>query len=185
MKILIQWSLLDPTDWIEIDSSEWINLVKKPVPTGLDVVDTAEGWIHQINIQSVIFAGFDHYAIEDSNPLKVICWSDDAGDEDETYFHAREWIFHNLEFDSKLSIYNTKQSQIFYSVQGTDNPPSQNTINKFWEEFVLPDEIITRHGIWTTDELDKQHREKVSKTTWQSWTDGVPKEFVKDGIVQI
>lgn len=184
MKILIQWSLLDPIDWIELDSSEWINLVKKQIPTGLDSVGIESGWIHQINIQSVIFAGFDHYAIEDGNPLKVICWSDDLGDEPPSYFHAREWIFHNLEFDPKLGIYNTKQSQIFYSSQ-KNIPPLQNTENKFWEEFVLPDESITRHGIWTTDELDRQHREEVSKTTWQSWIDGVPAEFVKDGIVQI
>ncbi len=185
MKLLIQWSLLDPTDWVEIDSNSWANLPKKSLPIGNELLDNSPGWIHQINIQSVIFAGFDHYAIIHGNPLQIICWSDDIEDEPISYFHAREWIFYNLEFDFRLGIYNTKQFQTFYSSQGDNNPPSQNTTNKPWLEFIYPDEVITRHGIWTTDKLDKQHREKVSKTTWQSWTDGVPEKYIKNKLVII
>lgn len=93
MKICIQWTKQNPTDWEEIDSSEWSLQPNKGDPTSQtsatvngqsivhqplrenqklanDVVfnapkiDNEKGWIWKISVQGVEFTA-DHYAVED------------------------------------------------------------------------------------------------------------------------
>ncbi len=64
MKIFVQWSTLDPEDWQEIDSSDWINLPQGPVPSNHNL-SNEKLWVHALNVQGIVFMSFDHYAVED------------------------------------------------------------------------------------------------------------------------
>ena len=83
MKLLVQWTARDPTDWIEIDSREWPVQPKRPVPQAgaLGARDNTPGHPYRLNVQGVEFTG-DHYAVETlpNGDCRVFCWNDDPGD---------------------------------------------------------------------------------------------------------
>ena len=185
MKLLIQWTTTNPTNWIEIDSREWPQLPKAPLPKGGEKITEEPGYIFQLNIQGLMFAGFDHYAVIDLGGFtKVICWSNDPEDEDESYRHARTWNIYPLQWDEKLQCMNTLQEQIIY---GPTTHEDVDAVRRDWNEFKPPNDIYIRHGIWVDDELNNAHREVVSKGVdhgWRAWTEGINPEYVQGGLVK-
>lgn len=184
MKLLIQWTTLKPTDWEEIDSTEWTSLPKKAVPLGNEVISNEPGYIFQINIQGLMFAGFDHYAVIDLGGfVRVVCWSDDPEDEPVSYRHAREWNIYPLKYDETLKCINTLQEQIVY---GATTHNDLDVVYKDWDEFKTPNEIFVRHGIWVNKRLNDKHREVVSKDVthgWRAWTADVHPDYIRNGLV--
>lgn len=189
MKLLIQWTTTKPTSWIEIDTSEWTNLPKLPTPTGNEVITNQPGYIFQINIQGLMFAGFDHYAVIDLGGFtRVVCWSDDSGDlhdiTDTSYFHARVWNIYPLQWDEKLQCMNTLQEQIIY---GPTTHESVDAVRKDWKDFQPPNDIYVRHGIWVSDKLNDAHRSVVDTSVrhgWRAWTENIAPEHLQGGLVR-
>lgn len=97
MKLYIQWTTDPPTDWVQIDSSEWASLPKKPVPTGGEVIDSTPGWVHAINCGATIMSA-DHYVVQDlaNNKTMVMGWNDDPDDYDPADFWAEMWLIDSV-----------------------------------------------------------------------------------------
>jgi|GEM_PF-2008813 len=180
MKILVQWTQKNPESWITLDSKDWASLAKKPEPTGAELVDGAlptddPGWIWAVNCQGVIFAGFDHYAVEDlpENACCIIGWNDDPEDFKSDSFHAIAVTFFPLVPDAKLGgATNTCQLREIYVGPGMKERfdfPQENTTLHSWEEFVKPAEEITRHGIMVFDAEAQKHRQAQEFTSWREW----------------
>lgn len=190
MKLLIQWTTKEPINWIEIDSNDFKDLPKLPEPTGTETIDNNPGYIFQINIQGLMFAGFDHYAVIDLGGFtRVVCWSDDPGDTAQGYTpsdyrHARVWNIYPLIYDQKLKSMNTLQEQIIY---GPTTHENVDAVKYSWEAFVPPNDIYVRHGIWVSEELNTAHREVVDtslKSGWRAWTENIAPEYIQGGLVR-
>jgi hypothetical protein len=59
----------------------------------------------------------------------------------------------------------------------------ENTIMMPWSGFEPPAAAVTRHGVWLPDDLYDAHEKAVSHRGWREWTEGVPAELVRDGVV--
>lgn len=184
MKLLIQWTTSNPTPWIEIDTSEWTNLPKAPLPKGGEKITEKPGYLFQLNVQGLMFAGFDHYAVIDLGGFtRIVCWSDDPEDEDESYRHARVWNIYPLQWDEKLQCMNTLQEQIIY---GPTTHENVDATRKEWSDFRVPHDIYIRHGIWVSDELNDKHRDIVDTSIvsgWRAWTENIAPEYIRNGLV--
>jgi len=171
MKVLVQWASLDPEDWKEIDSRDWATLPKAPVPSGQTLLNIDKNilYVNAINIQGVIFTGYDHYAINhlSDSCINLIAWDDDPEDH-QNDFKAVEWTFHAV-------TNNTKQSWMgFYeSTTRREKIESLGILNLLytghWSEFVKPSESVTMHGIWLSEMLYIMHKEKQSSVGWRAW----------------
>ncbi len=174
MKVFIQWAT-DPLSLTPeiIDSSDWPNLPKKREPTDTSVIDGVKGWIHGISVFGRSHKA-DHVAIEE-NPtghpagsIKVTHWDDDPADRTSAEFHAKSFIYEPI----KLS--RTKfMSQQFTEIWITDRMKNameqsgelpmftQNHPVKVhaWADFVKPPEAVTLHGIWESDDNNRQMTE--------------------------
>jgi hypothetical protein len=186
MKVLVQWTKADPENWFEFDSSiiENVSLIAKPEPTGNDTIDNNPGWIYSLNIQGVIFTGYDHYSIEhvSSGQIKCIVWNDDEEDWPEGQKHAQEWTFNELAPDINLgNAINTNQSRVVYAQSGIlhkfTSIPTENTIVEDWDEFVVPSNFVI-HGIWVNDTLASGHNITRSLRGWREWTEHLPADEV-------
>jgi len=168
MKIFVQWSTLTPEDWQEIDSSEWSSLPQGPVPDN-HTLSNEKLWIHAVNVQGIVFMGYDHYAVEEG--LKVTVWNDDPTDWGGD-FHAFEWFILEPALDPKIGKINTRQSFNVY----IENP---NRIKFYdvrecnaiyeWKDFIYPSITNTRHGIWVPDELNEAHKSIQAVHGWREW----------------
>ena len=132
MKVLLQWTTRNPSDWVEIDSASWVGLPKRPEPVGGEEIDNTFGWVFGLNIQGVEFAA-DHYAVEDlpDGTTKVTIWNDDSVDHPDGEKYAREWVFSTCRPSKKCGgAYNTAQLQTFYGqsvVMSRTTQPAQTT----------------------------------------------------------
>jgi hypothetical protein len=178
MKVLIQWAINNPIDWIEIDSKDWVGLPKKNDPVGNEVIDNNTGWINRICIQGVEFTS-DHYAIEDlpSSGCRVYSWSDDPEDYLPGYKNAKICEFLYLDYDSQMGgAINTKQKFTYYVEDEVrkNMPSSIGGCEIFsWLNFVKPSEEIIKHGIWIENKLYQEHEEIRNKRGWREWTEGI------------
>lgn len=174
MKVLIQWSALNPTDWEEIDSSEWSLLPKGPIPGPIDIINSNEKkWIHGINVQGVVFSGHDHYAIEDIvDGVKITVWDDDPVDWLNDY-HAAEWTLLEPAFDVNVGQVNTRQSFVAYAEDlARRNAYAEIDIcisSNNWNKFREPAAENVKHGIWVPDALNDQHLTVVNSRGWREW----------------
>lgn len=189
MKVLVQWSKSNPEDWVEIDSSKWKDLPKKPEPRnpiGTDEVDTSNGWIYAINVQGVIFGEADHFAVEelDSGGVKVISWVTDSDDWADGEKWAIEHFFEPLQPDENFgNAVNTKQTRIIYGepnalIRLKTNAPTDTF--KDLSEFIAPVDEITRHGIWVSDTLAVENKKIQTICGWREWC-----EHLSDSEVDI
>lgn len=67
MRVLIQWATSAPGDWTTYDLNaprDVRNLPKKPVPNNSSTLDGNPGWVAGVNIQGVVFTGFDHIGFD-------------------------------------------------------------------------------------------------------------------------
>jgi hypothetical protein len=187
MKVLVQWTYSAPTDWEEIDSADWSAQPKRPDPIGGENIDDAKGWIFRLNVQGVEFTG-DHYAVEHlEDGCRVYCWSDDPEDYPNGYRNAKIVTFKTLAPDPKFSgAYNTRQTWQYFAdevVRSTIPDNVEGTVQTF-EEFVPPDESITRHGIWTPNDLHETHNAARTLCGWREWTEGVPGDEIVGGQIR-
>lgn len=150
-----------------LDHEDFPSVVKRPEPrspTGTDIPDEVEGWIHGI----VCFGRThkaDHVAVE-PNPaghpggsVKITQWDDDSEDRTPDEFHAKSFIYEPIKLKDGKWI-----SQQFTEMWLTDTMKksmedagdlpmfTQNHPVKVhaWADFVKPDELVTLHGIWET-----------------------------------
>ena len=205
MKILVQWTRVDPTDWIEIDSADWAGLPKSADPTGDEILGSdpaSEAWVFRTGAQGVEITA-DHYAVEHLAPGDVVewfdgttrivpegggCrlygWSDDPEDYPLGYRNAKVWTILGLARDPKFgNAYNTQQWVHYFAdevVRAQIPKLEEGRVSPF-EDFVPPAEALTRHGIWTTPELNAKHDAARTPRFWREWTEGLPAEEVRGG----
>lgn len=190
MKILVQWSKANPSDWEAIDSASWRHAAKKMDPTGTGLnlpVDNNPGWVSALNIQGVIFSGEDHYAIEHiaDDEIRVTTWFDSPTDMGVDGPIGQVWKFKTLAPDPGLGgAINTRQSVVKYAngsvfaklqAIGVDARP--------WADFQPPTDIHVRHGKLLSNDLHKHHKVTVSRVGWREFTDGLDlSELVNDRV---
>lgn len=188
MKVLLQWTKANPTDWVEFDLRDtpqlrrvWERLAKKAEPVGGETIDDQPGWIYNINIQGVEFAGNDHYAAELLNDpvwgfgLRVIAWNDDPEDYPPGQRFALSWeLFEpgpdpryggQINTRQRLTVYDERDPSPWVGHSTTLGPV---TILP-WADFVVPTGSLTRHGIWVSDELAAAHRAVSTRRGWREW----------------
>lgn len=206
MKVLVQWTRSNPSDWEEIDSSAWESQPKRADPRGGEIIDDEQGWVFRINVQGVEFTG-DHYAVDHLTPgeevewydgttrtvpagggCRVYCWSDDPEDYTIGYRNAKVYTFLALRPDPKFgNAYNVQQSLDYYAddvVRGLMPSSLEEGRIHTYEEFVPPSDSKTRHGIWTLSELHDKHESKRTERGWREWTEGLPDDEVVDGVLR-
>ncbi len=190
MKVLLQWATDGPTDWLEIDSSNWRGIPKKNDPVGGEVINGKPGWINRVCVQGVEFTA-DHYAVEDLPELgcKVYTWNDDPIDYLEGYKNALVCEFLYLDYDPQMGgAINTRQT-ITYYVQDEVRKlmPSEiyNSEIKSLVEFKKPLEEITRHGISLPDALYQRHESNRRIAGWREWIEGIhSSELDENGCIK-
>ncbi len=190
-KINVQWSKLDPDDRKEMDSDDWGDTPSKPVPTGDEELDNDEGWPCVVDCQGIKSAG-DHIAVEnlEDDGVKIITWNDDDDDYPEGDKYAIEWTMLPLAPNpDKGDAIDTRQSRVIYAQTNVYDyydamMPIENTTLKTWADFILPDAEITRHGIWMSDELFNDHKDKQSHKGWRNYGHHLDPKELKDGKVK-
>lgn len=176
MLVLVQWAQSQPGDWVEIDSEKWHTLALKAHGSK---VDNAPGLIAAINVQGVIFAGFDHCHVEPiaGRGCRVTTWRDDDSD-------PVAWEFLPLAPDPAVGgRYNTHQRRVVYCDHAERRAlylDTEKTEVRTRGEWKAPKGASVRHGGVT----DEKHRSAVSSRGWREWTEGVPIERVRDGRVR-
>jgi hypothetical protein len=188
MKLFVQWTQNSPTDWIELDSSVWSSLPKKPLPTGNETIDNIPGWIYAINIQGNTFQA-DHISVEqlNENEIRVCAWNDDPKDWPDGTRKAHEFIIRPLGPNERKRGAITTHNTGYLYLEGEQWEKYKNRGNpniRPYSEFKKPSENITFHGKWVSDELAELHDNKRSRHTWREWIDGVPEEYVVNGEVR-
>lgn len=187
MKVLVQWALADPTDYLLIDVGQqgnaarrWLNLAKKAEPTDASTLDSNPGWVFDLVIDGVHFYGFDHVAGEPiaGGGLRFYGWNDDLDDPENNYRWGEVWEFHPHRFDVRFGQMNTHQVKRIYSEDLDDikkfGYPQETTGGPVeflpWSQWVMPPENLTRHGIWVRDEtLWRRHFEVRRPVSWRDW----------------
>jgi hypothetical protein len=182
MKVFVQHARSNPRDWEEIDSAEWATLPKKPLPPAA-IHDDAPGLVHAINIQGLIFSGYDHYAVEHlADGVRITAWSDESKPEGEKF--ALAWTMLRLAPDARFGgAYNTRHAQMVYAqadVKARYDALGQieNTQVVGWEWFAPPPEQDVRHDPHVSMAESDRHHGVLAHRGWMEWTDGVPAEHL-------
>lgn len=117
MKLLVQWATKHPQGWVELDSSEWHALPKKPLPVGGEEIDDAPGWLSNICIQGMGAGAADHVAVEHlGDSVRVTQWCDDPEDYGPSQFYARVLTFRPPKPDPELGgAVNTDIDSVIYA----------------------------------------------------------------------
>lgn len=170
MKVLIQWATATPTDWLEYDlrrPADVHALPWKPAPVGGEVIDDEPGWLCAVNVQGVIYRGEDHLAFDFlMDRLVVHSWVDDLDDYPTENRYAMQWIFADPGMrDGQM---NTNISRSIWAEPGV---PSYHQIpdKQDYADFPIPDDEVTRHGIWLSDELFQAHDDARTHQGWRDW----------------
>lgn len=176
MKILVQWTKLNPEGWVELDLRDtpqlrraWERLAKKAEPTGGETLDNTEGWIFDINVQGIHFGGSDHYAVEllttPEFGLRITTWNDDPVDWPVGTRIATRWTLLEPAFDPAVGQVNTRQTREFWADDLVRWPQAMP-----YSLFVPPPAAITRHGIWVTQQKLEEHiAVRGTSRGWREW----------------
>jgi hypothetical protein len=177
MKVLIQWATATPTDWIQYDIQsvgDARRLPRKNVPTFNPVIDNTPGWIAAVNIQGVVFTGYDHIGFEMLNgTLVVTCWNDDLEDFPVGTRWGQKWTLGIPAPDPKIGgALNTVQTCTWYG-EPNCQPVLLGVPNVHpYSELTFPPNNQTLHGVWVSDTLWAQHENIRSSHTWDEWKNG-------------
>jgi len=204
MKVLVQWTQVNPRDWVVVESTDWGRTKKRPVPpasrgrpTNDNDIGEAEGWVYDLMVQGISFGGADHYAVQDlldgSGGIRVTVWNDDPDDFPLGERFAEVWTLYPLVSDPRMGgAINTRQFRVVYAQANAftrwASYPKQNTEVRPWSEFVPPPAALTRHGIWITNDLARRHDAAQSLKGWQDkeWADHLPaSELDENGRVKV
>jgi len=176
MRLLIQWTLKEPANWVPLDSSAWASLPKlrEPPPGKTGDKNVKPGWVYDLNVQGVRFSGNDHYAVEETGggAIRVTVWNDDPDDWPEGSKYARVWTLLPLAPDDKLGgAINTKQVQILYAQDAAKFPTALP-----WEDFfpirnALLAAGLERHGVWVSDPKSEELLAAQEPWGWRHWVD--------------
>jgi hypothetical protein len=182
--VLVQWATDPPANWqsVNVDatgsaSRAWRNLPSKPVPTGGETINAQTGWVYDLNVQGVTFAGYDHYAVEPVDQgVRVTVWNDDPEDWPAGTRNAAVWTMLTPAMDARYGQFNTRQGLTRYLEQGAPAQyflPAEASLGPVvvrpWSEFSPPAANITRHGIWLSDELAANHVAAQALRGWRDW----------------
>lgn len=176
MRVLIQWARANPIGWEEIDSSDWVTLPDKRTQANRSVNANA-GWVNALNVQGMVFEGFDRVAVVDNGdgPIDVWCVNDDANAGwDTATRYMRHVQIRPLRADIALGgAINTDMNQTIYS----DDPvfaASENTVVEPWGAASgVPDDSLFRYGVMLGDGLYAAHTAAQELRSWREWTDGI------------
>jgi hypothetical protein len=193
VRVRIQWSLAAPQDWQTIDvtptgsgAQSWRNLAKKGEPTGSETIDGTPGWVNTVEVDGVLFQGFDHYAADfggsgNNRFLRVYGWSDDTDDfadpQSLGYRWGERWEFRQHRSDPKFGgAENTWQVKTVFAADLDDMGrffPQETSggpvLLRPWSEWVMPPADLTRHGIWMPEPLLAEHVQVRSAVDWRGW----------------
>ena len=181
MKLLVQWTRTNPKDWSEYDSANLSRVPKKPEPNEITPIDNQDGHVHQVNVQGRVISGRDHYAfVPQADGLLVVYWDDDPIDHEAGMFSAFECLIKDPAPDQRIGgAVNARQWLMIYGqakwLETNENKwtgvrtVSGPVVIRPWSAFVPPPGANTFHGIWTTDELNDEHRTKISVRGWREW----------------
>ena len=172
MRVLVQWTKLNPEDWVELDvrntgpfRKAWENLPAKPLPAGGEAIDNALGWVFDINVQGIHFGGSDHYAVEPTaGGVRVTTWNDDSEDYPPGTRFATRWDLLDPALDPAVGQVNTRQTRTMWHEDQTRFPDALP-----WSQFVPPPAAVTRHGIWLPEALMNQHLAARQSHGWREW----------------
>jgi hypothetical protein len=192
-RVRVQWATNPPQGWLEIDvtptgsgAQRWRNLATKALPDGSEVIDGTAGWIMTVEVDGVLFQGFDHIAADfggsgNDRFLRVYGWSDDTEDfadpQSLGYRFGEVWEFRQHRPDPKFGgAVNTWQVKTVFAEdlvdmgrffpQETSGGPVQL---RPWSEWVMPAAELTRHGVWMPDPLLAEHVQVRGPVDWRGW----------------
>ena len=185
MRVLIQWARQSPRDWDAVDSADWAALPNQKGQAA--AVNAQAGWVNAVNVQGMVFEGFDRIAVIDNGDGSVDVWcvNDDASAGwDASTRYMRHVQIRPLRADAAMGgAINTDMNQTIYS----DDPvfvEVESTVVRPWGAASgLPDASMYRHGIMLTDALYAAHVASRSQRTWREWTGGVDAGLIVDGRV--
>jgi len=183
MKVCVQWTTRDLSDWVEYDSRLFHLAPRKPDPVPTDVVGNSPGWVHAIDCQGVYLNGHDHYAIESvaEDACRLTAWTPRLK-------QAVSILFKTLR-PNEDGAWDTWQHFTYYS----DPVRAQRTIGSGgesfrlrWDQFVPPPIELTRHGKLVTDAHNaamETHRKRLRYD--EDYLDGVPINEVSNGKLRL
>lgn len=172
MRVLIQWAKDNPEGWEEFQIprvQEWRQLPNKGLPTSPDQpVDSQSGWINAINIQGVIFTGYDKYSLAQSGAgIAVFAWQDSADFPPGTRW-ASLWTFLSPAPDQRIGgRINTRQTRLMFAEPGAELPPGLPVLP--WNQFQIPNQNTHRFGKWLSNELFLDHLDALPRVGWREW----------------
>jgi hypothetical protein len=185
MKVFVQWTTDKPDDWTAINAEDWAYTAQRPQPVGGEDINSQPGYIHRVCIQGMSSSGDHHSVRMIGDDVELTSWTDDPDDEPssrfydprdpiEWWYHAQVIRFRPLAPDPELGgAINTNITRVVYGgkkyMEYSAQVPLQGVVFKPWEEFVLPNPDVTRHGIWVPDALDLEHCGKTSLADWRQW----------------
>lgn len=192
IKVLLQWSLATPQDWVELDlrpsgpqSRLWRSLPRKPEPRGGEVIDHQPGWVFDVCIQGWCLRGADHIALEPiPDGVRAYRWFDDLEDDETDYRHGQVIEFREGWVDRTLTL--PDGSTVRH--QGPDQRLTEFAEDmdahrpfvaaecgglpvefKPWSEWVMPPPQTVIHGVWLDDALMHEHIAKARPVNWRDW----------------
>jgi hypothetical protein len=192
-RVRIQWATNPPGNWTTIDvtptgagAQAWGNQAKKAKPAGGETIDDQPGWVMAVEVDGVLFEGFDHYAVSPGSGqgrrVTVTGWNDDVGppDDPETanYRWGQVWHFHQHRPDPRFrGQMNTHQIAAVYAedtehmAQFFPQSTSGGEVQLLpWSEFPFPPQPLVRHGVWVRDRsLHLEHLGSRDPVDWHDW----------------
>lgn len=181
MLVYVQWAKANPGDYEAYDLARIAqvrSLPKKPEPIASSQLDNLAGWLADVVVQGVSFAGWDHLsaAFPGGGVLRVLAWNDDPADYPNGPW-GQVWDFADPAPDPRFGgQVNTRQSLTVYSDdpaivafwtgQTTSSGP---VVVRPWAEFPTPAANVTLHGVWQTDESWELHRAVRTTHGWREW----------------
>lgn len=172
MRVLVQWATTTVTDWVAYDITRIQDvraMPKKPAPSDSPLIDDQPGWIAALNIQGVVFTGYDHIGFGMvGGALLVYAWNDDPEDFPVGTRWGQIWTIPNLGPARGVAV-NTNISVVWYCEPNA--LPVQMGLTDFqpWSAMSFPNANNTIHGVWVSDTHWDALAAARSMRGWREW----------------
>lgn len=174
MRVYIQWSTQTVADWVAYDITgmrDIRSLPKKPSPSDSPIIDNQLGWVCAVNIQGVVFEGYDHIGFDAAgSEIIVTCWNDDPVDFPAGSRWGQVW---RLDFPAPDvavgGLINTRQTVTWYCEAGSYPVSIGLTSYRPYSEMVFPNSNNTIHGVWLPDTKYDEHVSARTLHGWREW----------------
>lgn len=190
------WVEMDSADWKSIPFKKEPPADRQPIfrdTSGLGspvigfsrpelVINKDPGWVCGVCVQGMVMDG-DHIAIvEVEDGIEVSCWNDDLADPGSKLPNATVRRFYPELVDKTFQFSSGGRMRLKGFKNELDLYMSSEKIDKFdapwttsgqakvfpYEDFVVPDADVTRHGIWMTNDLLDKHL-GFTPSGWRHW----------------